>query len=51
MQNPESKQNETPVRKFAYFMAWLAFGASCISAVVDTLKDKKPPDRDEYKKN
>jgi hypothetical protein len=40
-----------PLRKFAYALAWLAFAANVISTIVDTIKDKKPPDRNDYKKN
>ena len=44
----KQKQNEKKYSTFGYVVAWIAFLSSIGMAVYGVLKDKKPPNKDDY---
>lgn len=44
------KVDEKKLRKFAYILAWITCLASWGTAVVSAVRDKPPPDKDDYTK-
>jgi len=53
---PETKpealkqSNGAKFRTFAYYLAWVAWLSAIGSAVFSAIKDKEPPDKDEFYK-
>ena len=48
-QPPEQiKTDEKKFKTFAYYLAWLSVLAAWGSAIVSAVRDKPPPDKDDY---